>query len=251
MAQQWSTVWITGASTGIGRELALQLAQAGVRVAASARTAAKLDELALLNPGILAVPLDVTDRKAVAAAHARIVSEIGPLDLCILNAGLWDPMSASDYDAARSALSMDVNYGGICNALESVLPPMLARGSGHVALVASVAGYRGLPKAAAYAPSKAAVISLAEVLKFDLEKRGIAISLINPGFVETPMTAVNDFPMPYMIQASDAAQRILAGLTAKKFEIAFPWQLTGALKALRVLPYFLYFRAVRLMGIAR
>jgi len=160
----------------------------------------------------------------------------------VLNAGVWHPMSASEYDAERVAQSLNVNYLGIANALEPLIPNMIAAGKGHLALVASVAGYRGLPKAAAYAPSKAAVISLAEVLRLELSRHGITVSLVNPGFVETPMTAVNQFPMPYIIKAENAAERILKGLARGKFEIAFPWQLVTMLKLLRLMPNSLYLR---------
>ena len=178
----------------------------------SARNAEKLEELVRLHPGIVAAPVDVTDAASVAAAYACISRQIGPIDLAVLNAGTWDPMEAGDYAAARAMRSMAVNYGGIANALEPLLADMIARQSGHLALVASVAGYRGLPKAAAYAPSKAAVISLAEVLRLDLARHGVDVSLVNPGFVDTPMTAVNTFPMPFKLSAQDAAQRIVAGL---------------------------------------
>lgn len=242
MTSPWKTAWITGASTGIGHELAKKLARGGVRVAASARSAERLDEFSRSQPGIVPVPVDVSDREAVAAAYQLVVEAIGPVDLAVLNAGIWHPMSASTYDATRVAQSMTVNYLGIANALEPLIPAMIAARTGHLALVASVAGYRGLPKAAAYAPSKAAVISLAETLRLELSRYGITVSLVNPGFVETPMTAVNDFPMPYMIKCDDAAQRILKGLERGKFEIAFPWQLVTILKLLRMMPNGLYLR---------
>lgn len=247
MAVRWATAWITGGSTGIGRALALRLAEQGVRVAVSARSAEKLGALAQVNNKIFVVPADVSKRDEIAAAHARIVREFGAIDLAILNAGIWDPMGAGDYNAARAAQSMAVNYGGIANALEPLLPPMIARRQGHVALVASVAGYRGLPKAAAYAPGKAAVISLAEVLRPDLARQGVTVSLVNPGFVETPMTAVNTFPMPFIVKSDAAAALILRGLEKQKFEIVFPWQLAIAMKVLRVLPYGLFFPLARRM----
>lgn len=245
MALPWRTAWITGASTGIGRELALLLAESGVRVAASARGAERLAALAAEHANISAHPLDVGKAEEVRAAHARIVAELGSIDLAVLNAGVWDPMGAGNIDAARMAASMAVNYGGIANALEPIVPAMLAARRGHIAICASVAGYRGLPKAVAYAPSKAAAISLAEVLRCELAPRGLSVSVINPGFVETPMTAVNQFPMPFMIKADDAARRILRGLERGRFEIAFPWQLVAILKLMRVLPYPLYFWLVR------
>lgn len=248
MASLWRTAWVTGASTGIGRELAVQLASKGVNVAASARSAEKLEDLARSCAGIVPVPLDVTAAEDVAAAHRRIVAEMGPVDLAILNAGVWHPIKASAYDAALARQSMQVNYDGVTNALEPLIAGMLASGRGHIALVASVAGYRGLPMAAAYAPTKAAVISLAEVLRLELTRHGITVSIVNPGFVETPMTAVNEFPMPFIIKADDAAARIIRGLERGKFEIAFPWQLVTMLKLLRILPNGLYLRIAGRLG---
>jgi short-subunit dehydrogenase len=242
MNARWSTAWVTGASTGIGRELALKLAKLGVRVAASARSAEKLSELQAAAPNIVPVPLDVTVPADVTATHARIVAELGELDLAILNAGVWHPMAASAFDAARAAESMSVNYLGIANALEPLIPAMVARRKGQLALVASIAGYRGLPKAAAYAPTKSAVITLAEVLRLELQRHGIVVSVVNPGFVETPMTSVNDFPMPFIMKADDAADLILKGLERGRYEIAFPWQLVALFKILRVLPNSLYLR---------
>ena len=242
MSTGWKTAWVTGASTGIGREIALQLARKGVQVAASARSADRLVELAAVDQKIVPAPLDVTNAEAVGAAYARIIQQLGSIDLAVLNAGVWHPLRASSYDAALARQSMQVNYDGIANALQPLIAGMVTEGKGHIALVASVAGYRGLPMAAAYAPSKAAVISLAEVLRLELSRHGIVVSLVNPGFVETPMTAVNEFPMPYIVTADDAARRIIRGLERGKFEIAFPWQLVTMLKLLRVLPNAIYLR---------
>ena len=177
--------------------------------------------------------------------YQAIHNAIGPIDLAVLNAGVWDPMSATTFNAERIAATLSVNYTGIVNALEPLLREMIGRRGGHLALVASIAGYRGLPNAVAYAPSKAAVISLAEVLRIDLARHDVTVSLINPGFVETPMTSVNHFPMPFILTAGDAADRILAGLEKRRFEIAFPWQLVSVLKLLRVLPYPIYYALVR------
>ena len=236
----WRTAWITGASTGIGRELALRLSSAGVRVAATARSREKLEDLSGLSPGIVGIPADVSVPQQMIEAHAAAATAIGPIDLAILNAGVWHPMDADGYDAGLAMQSMCVNYGGLVNALAPLLPAMIARGNGHIAVMASVAGYRGLPKAIAYGPTKAAAISLAEVLRIELAPRGITVSVINPGFVETPMTAVNMFPMPFMITTEEAADRILRGLAKGKFEIAFPWQTVAMLKLLRALPNFIY-----------
>lgn len=238
----WRTAWITGASTGIGRALALHLAARGVKVAASARSTDKLAELQRLNPAIAPLPLDVCDPAAMAQAARTIGATLGPIDLAVLNAGIWEPMTARNFSAAKAARSMAVNYQGVVNGIEALLPAMLERGRGHIAMVASVAGYRGFsPLTAAYGPTKAAVINLAETLRDDLAGRGIAVSVINPGYVETPMTGINKFPMPFLITAEDAAQRIVRGLERGRFEIAFPWQLVAMMKLGRVLPYRLFF----------
>lgn len=245
MSLPWRTAWITGASTGIGRALALQLAAQGVQVAASARSADKLAALAGEAAGITAFPVDVTDAAAMRAAYARLVADMGPLDLCILNAGVWEPMASEQYVAQRAVDSMAVNYAGIAHALEPLIPDMIARGRGQIALVGSVAGYRGLPKAAAYAPTKAAVIALAEVLRIELTRHGITVSLVNPGFVDTPMTQVNRFPMPFLLDVNPAATRIIAGLRSGAFETAFPRRLVLPLKILRLLPNRVYLALVR------
>jgi short-subunit dehydrogenase len=238
----WKNAWITGASTGIGRALALMLAERGVRVAASARSADKLGELAGQASRIAPFPLDVVRRDDVAVTYADIVAQLGAVDLAVLNAGIWQPMKARDFDAGIIAQSLAVNVVGVANPLEHLIPAMIQRGAGHIAIVASVAGYRGLPKALAYAPTKAALINMTEALQVELSRHGITVSLINPGFVETPMTAVNRFPMPFMVSVDDAAARIIRGLERGKFEIAFPWQLVGLLKLLRILPNRLYLK---------
>jgi short-subunit dehydrogenase len=246
MAQRaWKTAWVTGASSGIGRELALMLAREGCRVAISARSAEKLAEVAALDDRITAFPVDVTNRAAMAETAAAIKAQFGPIDLVVLNAGLWHPQLAKQYDAAKAINSMAVNYAGVAHALEPLIADMVARRQGHIAMVASVAGYRGLPQASAYAPSKSAVITLAEVLRLELAEHAIHVQVINPGFVETPMTAVNQFDMPYIMSAEAAAGHILAGLKTQRFEIAFPWQLVATLKLLRLLPYSLYFRVAK------
>jgi len=238
----WKTAWITGASTGIGREIALQLAAAGVKVAASARSPEKL---AALGPNILAIPLDVTDAAACRAAAAEVESRLGPIDLAVLGAGTYTPVALDDLDPARFAHMMDTNYMGVVNCVAALAPGMMARGAGHLSWIASVAGYVGLPKAAAYGPTKAALINLAESLAPEMSMKGVSVSVINPGFVETPLTAQNDFPMPFLMKADDAARRTIQGLAAGRFEIAYPRRFVAILKALRLLPYPLFFRLIR------
>jgi NAD(P)-dependent dehydrogenase (short-subunit alcohol dehydrogenase family) len=244
----WSLAWITGASSGIGRALALRLARAGVTVAASARSAEALADLARAEPRIKPYPLDVTDAAASAANVARIEAELGAIDLAILNAGIGKRASARRFDPAQVAATFGVNVLGATNPLGVLLPAMVARGRGHVAFVASVAGYRGLPGGAGgYGPSKAALINLAEALHPDLARYGVAVSVINPGYVETPMTAGNT-SMPFVVPADEAARRIIAGLSRRRFEIAFPWPMVLGLKAGRLLPYPVYFALLRLFA---
>lgn len=235
---RWKVVWITGASTGIGREIALQLANSGVKVAASSRSENKLRDL---GEGVTPYPLDVTDSAAVKNTVAQIEQELGPIDLAVFGAGTYEEIAATEIDPEKFATILNVNYLGVVNCISAVLPSMLTRGIGHMSWIASVAGYTGLPKAAAYGPSKAALINLAESLKPELALEGIRVSVINPGFVETPMTAKNNFPMPFLMQPDEAAKRTLVGLAKGKFEISYPTRFVLILKTLRLLPYSLYF----------
>ena len=237
----WKTAWITGASTGIGREIVLQLAAAGVKVAASARSAEKLQAL---GPEVLTLPLDVTDAAACSLAVERIEQELGPIDLAVLGAGTYAPVSVDDLDPTRFAQMMSTNYMGVVNCLSALAPRMISRRSGHLSWIASVAGYMGLPKAAAYGPSKAALINLAESLYPEMREKGVSISVINPGFVETPLTAQNDFEMPFLMKPEDAARRTIEGLSAGRFEVAYPRRFVAILKSVRLLPYPLFFRLI-------
>ncbi|MBI1383876.1 MAG: SDR family NAD(P)-dependent oxidoreductase [Rhizobiales bacterium] len=237
--------WITGASSGIGRELAILLARQGWRVVASARSAEALDELAAGEPAIVPLAVDVADATAVEAAHQRIVNAHGDVDLLVAAAGVWHMMDPVDYDAAKFRQAMEVNHLGVVHAVLAVVGPMRARRSGHIAIVSSVSGYRGLPRAAAYGPTKAALINLAETLRGDLAGDGIKVQVVNPGFVATPMTAANTFPMPFIISASEAAAAILRGLSSRRFEIAFPWKLVLLMKLLALLPPGLFFALTR------
>lgn len=238
----WKVVWITGASTGIGREIALQLAAQGVTVAASARSAAKL---ASLGPNIRPYPLDVTDRQAIHAMLDTIERDLGPVDLAIMAAGTYSPLDVEIFDPLLFESAITTNYLGVVNCLSGLLPRMLSRRRGHVAWIASVAGFVGLPKAAAYGPSKAALINLAESLKVDLELRGVTVSVVNPGFVETPLTAQNEFAMPFLMQAPEAARLTIDGLRRGRFEITYPWRFVLIMKLARLLPYALFFRLIK------
>jgi NAD(P)-dependent dehydrogenase (short-subunit alcohol dehydrogenase family) len=240
------TAWITGGGTGIGRELALRLAAHGWHVAVSGRRPEPLEEVAAAGHGrVRAFPLDVTDAAAAAACADAIAAELGPIDLAVLNAGKYAPFKAKEFATEPFEDIMRVNFHGVVNGIGAVLPAMQARGRGHVAIVASVAGYSGLPLAAPYAASKAALINLAESLRFDFDRMGLRLSLVNPGFVKTPLTAQNRFHMPFLIDAEEAAAQIERGLEAGKFEIAFPRPFAWLLKFFRILPYWLYFPVMR------
>lgn len=233
--------WITGASSGIGRAVALRLASEGWTVYVTARSAAKLDAMAAQSGGrIFSAPGDVTKPDEMAAICARIEAAEG-LALAILNAGVYIPMTAREFNVEDARKHFDVNLTGVANGLAPVLKIMLAKNSGCVALVASVAGYRGLWKAAAYGATKAALINMAEALAFDLHPAGVRISLICPGFVETDATAVNDFDMPFLMKTDEAAERIVKGLGRRGFEITFPRRFSYMLKSLRLLPACAYF----------
>jgi len=237
-------VWVIGASTGIGAAVARDLINAGARVALSARSRGRLDAIAEGTSAIVA-PLDITDRAAVLATATTVRDALGKLDLVIVVAGTHSQMRADQFDRARADQLLAVNLVGPLNCLEAVLPTLLAQRRGGIALVASVAGYRGLPQALIYGPTKAALIHLAEGLYLDLHRLGIGVYLVNPGFVDTPLTQRNDFAMPALMTADKAARRTLDGIAAGRFEIHYPRRFTFWLKLLRLLPYPAYFWAVR------
>ncbi|MFN3616272.1 MAG: SDR family NAD(P)-dependent oxidoreductase [Rubrimonas sp.] len=237
--------WVTGASAGIGRATVLALADRGWTVHATARKADALAELAAERPGLIVPqPGDVTDRARMAQIVAAIEAD-RPIALAILNAGVYLPMRAQEFDADKFERTFAVNVGGVANALDPLLAAMIARRRGHVALTASVAGYRGLPRAAAYSATKAALIAMAEALAFDLIDLNVRISVINPGFVKTEATAVNDFEMPFLMTPEQAAARIVGGLERPGFEIRFPTRFALILRALGALPNRAYFAVMR------
>ncbi|MCI4663641.1 MAG: SDR family NAD(P)-dependent oxidoreductase [Neomegalonema sp.] len=238
--------WVTGASAGIGRATVLRLADEGWTVFATARNAAKLEALAQLDRNIKPAPGDVTDPQAMKQIVQSITAKT-PLALSLLNAGVYHPMRAPEFTAAKATQTFDVNLTGVSNCLEPVLSHLWERRTGCVALVASVAGYRGLPRAAAYSATKAGLIAMAESLAFDLAPRGVRISVVNPGFVKTDATSVNDFNMPFLMETDEAAGRIVDGLKRGGFEIAFPRRFAFILKALRLLRPRSYFWLTRKM----
>jgi len=239
--------WITGASSGIGRAVAQRMARDAWRVVASARSADTLDEMARGSDGrIVAQPCDVTDRDQVHATVKAIEEAHGPIALAVLSAGTFTPETVDDFSAEGFRKMVEVNLMGAVHCVEALLPYWRARGRGHLAIVSSVAGYRGLPTSLAYGSTKAALINLCEGLKFDFDRLGLKVQVINPGFVKTPLTDKNEFPMPFLIEVDDAAERIVRGLKSNRFEIAFPNRFVYLLKWLRTLPYAVYFPLVKL-----
>jgi len=229
-------VWLTGASAGIGKAVAARLVENGWTVYVTARSEDKLNAMAEGSHGrIIPAPGDVTDPEAMKAIVERIEAEHG-LALAILNAGVYIPMTAQEFNVEDAKKHFDVNLQGVVNGLVPAMQVMLAKKRGCLALVASVAGYRGLPKAGAYGATKAALINMAEALAYNLYPEGVRISLICPGFVETDATSVNDFDMPFLMQTDEAAKRIVDGLQTTKFEITFPRRFSYMLKAFRLLP---------------
>ncbi|NHZ97737.1 SDR family NAD(P)-dependent oxidoreductase [Massilia sp. CCM 8734] len=234
-------VWMIGASTGIGEAAARLLLDLGARVAFSARSADKLEQLVAGEPRALALALDVLDRASVDTACQRIVAEWGGVDLVLIVAGGYNEMRADAIDLAAANRMIDLNLRGAFNCLDVALPVLLRQGAGAIGIVASVAGFGGLPKALVYGPTKAALINLSESLYLDLRLRGIAVYQINPGFVDTPLTASNDFKMPALMSAADAAYAMVDGIERGHFHIHFPKRFTNSMRLARLLPYRLYF----------
>ena len=247
---QWAgkRVWLIGASSGIGQACATALARAGAHVVVSARQVQDVAGVPHIHP----VAMDVTQAASVQSAAETVQRTLlqhptagGPLDLVVYCAGHYHPHRATDFDLADMLRHQEVNYTGALRVLDAVLPLLLAQGQGHISLVSSVAGWRGLPNGLAYGPTKAALTHLAESLYMDLQDRGLGVSVINPGFVATPLTAQNNFQMPALISPDQAASAMLKGWAQGEFDIHFPKRFTLWLKLLRLLPYRWYFSLVR------
>ncbi len=240
--------WIIGASSGIGRATAAALHARGAQVIVSARSGDALQTFVAEHPGSLAVPMDTAVPEQVRTAAAQVLDGGTPHMVCYC-AGTYRDMRATDFDLAVMLRHEQVNYTGVLHVLAALLPDLLAAAKaghpGHVSFISSVAGFRGLPKSLAYGPTKAALINLAETLYLDLHDLGMGVSVINPGFVATPLTAGNDFIMPALITPEAAATAIVQGWERGQFDIHFPKRFTRVMKLLRVLPYRWYFPAVR------
>jgi short-subunit dehydrogenase len=240
-------VWIIGASSGIGEACANALLKLGAQVALSSRRKERLELIARTAKPVqtLILPLDVTIQEQLTSAHQNIMSAWGGLDLLLFVSGMYVPLRADNFDIKTAEQTIDANLLGPMRAVAVVLPEMLKEHAGHIAIVGSVAGYSGLPKALAYGPSKAGIINFCETLYYDLLPQGVSVHMISPGFVATEATAQNDFEMPALITADQAASEILSGIEKGEFDIHFPKRFSGFLKFLRILPYPLYFWIVR------
>ena len=245
----WSNkvVLITGASSGIGRALAVELAQRGAKLGLVARRREILDELVAElsskrtdSSGLIALAADVTDRESMRAAADQLSSKLGQVDVLIANAGVGVTNDGAELDAGKLADVIDVNVIGAANSVAAVVPEMVARGSGHLVVISSLAAYRGLPKSGAYCASKAAVSALFETLRLDLNPRGIDVTIIHPGFIKTPLTAGRQAQLPWLMEVDDAARRIVGAIEARKKSYAFPWQLATIVRAGMIMPNFMY-----------
>ncbi len=226
--------WVVGGSSGIGAAVARELVRRGATVAVSAR---RKDQLQAVAGGdMLVLPADVTDTASVAAAAARVREELGSIDVAVLSAGYWKQMDPSNWDTELFDRHMQVNLTGMSNAIAAVLPAMLQRRSGTIAGIASVAGDRGLAGAEAYGATKAAQINLLESLRIHLARTGVQVTTVCPGFVRTDLTIGNHFPMPFIIDADQAARSICDGLERDRAEIVFPARMAVLMKAARIVP---------------
>ena len=237
-------VWLIGASSGIGEALARRLAGQGAQLLLSARGEERLARVAA-DCGAQELPFDLSDCAALPQVVVRAEAMLGGLDVVVFNAGTYRPVRAWQLDGGTIDGMLDINLRGVMHGVAAVLPGLLAQRSGALVLVGSVAGYGGLPRALVYGPGKAALINFAEALYLDLAPRGLSVFLVSPGFVETPLTAGNDFHMPALIGADEAAREILNGLARGAFEIDFPRRFTRVLHVLRWLPRRLYFALIR------
>ena len=239
------TIWITGASSGIGKALAIKFAQEGWKVAISARRENLLKEISKSQNNIDYFPLDVTDIEKCKTVFNNVKKKLGDVNISVFCTGIHDPKSEKKLNLEKVRKIMEVNFFGAVNSINAVYDYYKDKKSGQISIVSSVAGYRGLPAAGAYCASKSALSSFAESLYFDFKRDNVRISLVSPGFIKTPMTDQNDFPMPMIKSPEFAAEQMFKGLTrSKSFEIHFPKTFTSLMKVLKVIPNGLYFKIV-------
>ena len=241
MFKNQKKIWITGASSGIGKALAVKFANEGWHVAISARRKELLDGLSKTNSNISSFPLDVTKRDSCVEVFSSILRKYGDIDLCVFSTGTYDPKTEKNINLDQIENVMKVNFFGTLNCIKAVEDYLKNKKGGHIAIMSSVAGYRGLPNSSGYGPSKAALINLSESLYFDFKRYKVRISLISPGFIKTPLTDKNEFKMPFLKSPEFAANKIYSGLIKNKsFEITFPKELTIIMKIFKVLPNRIY-----------
>jgi len=246
MNENEKKIWITGASSGIGKALAIKFANLGWKVAASARRENLLNDLRKNNPNIFPFPLDVKDEKLTQNIFKNIVEKFKNIDICVFCTGMHDPESEKKLSSEKIREIMETNFFGTLNCIMAVNAYFREKKSGHISIVSSVAGYRGLPAASGYCASKSALISLAESIYFDFKRYNVRVSVINPGFIKTPMTDKNKFPMPMIKSVEFAAEKIFIGLTKKNaFEIHFPIAFTMIMKLLKIMPNWLYLLLIK------
>ncbi|MBO9433837.1 SDR family NAD(P)-dependent oxidoreductase [Ruegeria sp. R13_0] len=232
------TYWIVGASEGLGRALAQGLSERGAHLVLSARNADRLAEICATLPNARAVPFDVTDLEAVR----RALAEVGEVDGLVYNAGAYEPMRTGDWDTEAVLSMTDVNYTGALRVLGETVPGFVGAGRGDITLIGSLSGYRGLPAAVGYAASKAALVSLAETMRFDLAGTGVTVRIVNPGFIKTRLTEKNNFKMPMLMSAEDAAERVIKAMSRRRFRTDFPAPFSWVIRLLDYLPDILIYR---------
>ena len=240
MSENQKKIWITGASSGIGKALAEKFASEGWKVAVSARRKEILDEMSS-HENIFSYPLDVTNQDQIKISFEKIIEDFKGLDLCVFSSGTYDPKLEQEINVKQNKFVMETNFFGVLYCINAVENYFKNKKNGHISIVSSVAAYRGLPNSSGYGPSKAALTNLTESLYFDFKKHNVRISLVSPGFIKTPLTDKNEFPMPFIKSPEFAAEKMFNSLTkGKSFETHFPIQLTLLLKILRILPYKVY-----------
>ena len=240
MSENQKKIWITGASSGIGKALAEKFAAEGWKVAASARRKEILDKMSE-HENIFSYPLDVTNQDQIKNSFEKIIEDFNGLNLCVFSSGTYDPKLEQEINVVQNKFVMETNFFGVLYCIKAVESYFKNKKDGHISIVSSIAAYRGLPNSSGYGPSKAALTNLTESLYFDFKKYNVRISLVSPGFIKTPLTDKNEFPMPFIKSPEFAAEKMFNGLTkSKAFEIHFPKALTVLLKIFRVLPYKIY-----------
>ena len=239
-------IWITGASSGIGNALAIKFAKEGWQVAASARRENLLKELGYINNNIHPFPLDVTDSEKCKGTFTEIINKFKSIEICVFCTGIHDPKSERSLNLEKVKNIMEVNFFGTVNSINAVYDYFKKNKSGHISMVSSVAGYRGLPAGGAYCASKSALTTFAESLYFDMKRSNVRVSVVHPGFIKTPMTDQNDFPMPMIKSPEFAADEMFKGLTqSNAFEIHFPKKFTFIMKILKIMPNWLYLKLIK------